>query len=194
MPATAVADDRTDEELEPSVLARCCERDPAALQAFVQRYQRPVFALLSRMLGQAPEVEDLAQETFLRAFRALPSFDLQGAARPSTWLLTIATRLALDAYRRQSRKRTLDSVDPDPVSPASPERNLEQTELRRAIARAVDALPIDQRAAFVLSEFHALSIADIARALDTLESTVKTRLFRARAKLSQALAPYRGGP
>jgi len=192
MPATAVVDNRTDEELEASVLARCRERDPAALQAFVERYQRPVFALLSRMLGQVPEVEDLAQETFLRAFRSLPSFDLQGAARPSTWLLTIATRLALDVYRRQSRTRTLGRVEAELVSPASPEQKLEQSELRRAIARAVEALPIDQRAAFVLSEFHALSIADIARALDTPESTVKTRLFRARAKLSQALANYRG--
>src|SRR5262245_52508694 len=99
MPAMAVADDRTGEELELGLLARCRERDPAALRAFVERYQRPVFALLSRMLGRVPEVEDLAQETFLRAFRALPSFDPHGTARPSTWLLTIATRLALDGYR-----------------------------------------------------------------------------------------------
>jgi RNA polymerase sigma-70 factor (ECF subfamily) len=181
-----------DEELEVGLLARCRERDPAALRAFVERYQRPVFALLSRMLGQVPEVEDFAQETFLRAFRALPSFDLQGAARPSTWLLTIATRLVLDGYRRRSRSRALGSSEPVPAPPASPEWDLEQTELRRAIARAVEALPLDQRAAFVLSEFHAWSIADIARALDTPESTVKTRLFRARAKLSKALAPYRG--
>jgi RNA polymerase sigma-70 factor (ECF subfamily) len=192
MPAMAVADDRTDEELDVGTLARCRERDPAALRAFVERYQRPVFALLSRMLGQVPEVEDLAQETFLRAFRALPSFDLQGAARPSTWLLTIATRLALDGYRRLSRKGALGRVQPESAVPASPERELEQTELRRAIARAVEALPIDQRAAFVLSEFHALSIADIARTLEAPESTVKTRLFRAREKLSRALAPYRG--
>ena len=138
------------------------------------------------------EVEDLAQETFLRAFRALPSFDPQGAARPSTWLLTIATRLALDAHRRLSRARTFEASTPEPVGPSSPERHLEQSELRQAIARAVDALPFDQRAAFVLSEFHALSIAEIASALETPESTVKTRLFRARAKLSEALAPYRG--
>jgi RNA polymerase sigma-70 factor (ECF subfamily) len=192
MPAMPVADDRTEEELEVGTLARCRERDPAALRAFVERYQRPVFALLSRLLGQVPEVEDLAQETFLRAFRALPSFDLQGSARPSTWLLTIATRLALDGFRRRSRKRALGSVEPELAAPASPERELEQAELRRAIARAVEALPIDQRAAFVLSEFHAMPIADIARALDAPEATVKTRLFRAREKLSRTLAPYRG--
>jgi RNA polymerase sigma-70 factor (ECF subfamily) len=192
MPGMAVVSDRTDEELDLSILVRCRERDPAALRAFVERYQRAVFALLSRMLGAVPEVEDLAQETFLRAFRALPSFDLHGAARPSTWLLTIATRLALDRFRRQSRDGALRHIGPQPAAP-SPEHDLEQAELRHAIARAVEALPFDQRAAFVLSEFHALSIADIARALDASESTVKTRLFRARAKLSQALAHYRRG-
>jgi RNA polymerase sigma-70 factor (ECF subfamily) len=192
MPVMAVVSDRTDEELDRSVLVRCRERDPSALRAFVERYQRTVFALLSRMLGSVPEVEDLAQETFLRAFRALPSFDLQGAARPSTWLLTIATRLVLDRFRRQSREGTLGGIESQLAPAPSPERDLEQAELRRAIARAVEALPIDQRAAFVLSEFHALSIADIARALDAPESTVKTRLFRARAKLSRALAQYRG--
>lgn len=193
MPGMAVARERTDEELAGSVLVRCRERDPVALRAFVERYQRAVFALLSRMLGPVPEVEDLAQETFLRAFRALPSFDPHGAARPSTWLLTIATRLALDRFRRQSHESTLGHSESLAATPASPERALEHSELRRAIARAVEALPIDQRAAFVLSEFHALSIADIARALDASESTVKTRLFRARARLSQALAQYRRG-
>jgi RNA polymerase sigma-70 factor (ECF subfamily) len=138
-----------------------------------------------------PEVEDLAQETFLRAFRALPSFDPVGAARASTWLLTIATRLALDRFRRRSQEGVLAHLDLSPVS-ESPERDLEQAELRRAIGRALESLPFDQRAAFVLSEFHALSIADIAKAVDAPESTVKTRLFRAREKLSRALAHYRG--
>jgi RNA polymerase sigma-70 factor (ECF subfamily) len=185
-------DDRTDEELDASLLARCRERDPSALRAFVERYERPVFALLSRMLGCVPEVEDLAQETFLRAFRALPSFDPRGAARPSTWLLTIATRLALDRFRRQSHEGALVLRESPVASSPSPERDLEQAELRRAIARALEDLPLDQRAAFVLSEFHALSIADIAKAVDAPESTVKTRLFRAREKLSRALAQYRG--
>jgi RNA polymerase sigma-70 factor (ECF subfamily) len=146
---------------------------------------------LSRMLGTVPEVEDLAQEVFLRAFRALPSFDPDGAARPSTWLLTIATRVALDRFRQRSRERTV-VVELETATSASPERDLEQAELRRAIAQALDTLPFDQRAAFVLSEFHNLSIAEIARALDTHEGTVKTRLFRARSKLSRALASYRG--
>lgn len=191
MSSMAAAQGRTDEELEASVLVRCRERDPLALRAFVERYEGAVFALLSRMLGATVEVEDLAQETFLRAWRALPGFDPHGPARPSTWLLTIATRVAVDRFRRRSREGAV-VVELEPATAGSPERDLEQLDLRRAIARALDALPFHQRAAFVLSEFHALSIAEIARALDTRESTVKTRLFRAREKLSRALAQYRG--
>src|SRR5262245_57070430 len=99
---TSSAQPRAREELDGATLARCQRRDPMAFRAFVVRYQAPVFALLSRMLGHGPLVEDLAQETFLRAFRAFPTFSLDGAAKPSTWLLTIATRLALDARKRRS--------------------------------------------------------------------------------------------
>src|SRR5450432_2604074 len=87
--------------LDAALLARCCAQDPMAFRTFVVRYERMVFALLSRMLGRGPHVEDLAQETFLRAFRAFPSFDLDNVSKPSTWLLTIATRLAIDERRRR---------------------------------------------------------------------------------------------
>src|SRR3954453_14488095 len=92
--------------LDGAGLARCRAQDPMAFRAFVVRYERMVFALLSRMLGHGPEVEDLAQETFVRAYRAFPDFDLTGAAKPSTWLLTIATRLALDARKKRKLDQT----------------------------------------------------------------------------------------
>src|SRR3954471_409523 len=92
--------------LDAAVLARCRAQDPMAFRAFVVRYERMVFALLSRMLGHGSEVEDLAQETFVRAFRAFPEFDLAGPAKPSTWLLTIATRLALDARKKKKLDQT----------------------------------------------------------------------------------------
>src|ERR1043166_8195800 len=82
--------------LDPGVISRCRAQDPMAFRAFVVRYERMVFARLSRMIGRGSEVEDLAQETFVRAFRAFPDFDPSGPAKVSTWLLTIATRLALD--------------------------------------------------------------------------------------------------
>src|SRR3954453_1203698 len=87
--------------LDGAGLARCRAQDPMACRAFVVRSERMVFALLSRMLGHGPEVEDLAQETFVRAYRAFPGFDPNGPAKVSTWLLTIATRLALDSRKRR---------------------------------------------------------------------------------------------
>jgi RNA polymerase sigma-70 factor (ECF subfamily) len=180
-------------EIERAVLARCKAGDPVAFRAFVVRYERPVFALLSRMLGVGPNVEDLAQETFLRAFRAFPSFDLDDAARPSTWLLTIATRLALDAKKR--RVLTLAAIEEAAATAggSSPEAERARAELGRAIARAASELPDDQRAAFVLAEYHDLSIAEIARALDLPENTAKTRLFRAREKMRAKLGAWRQG-
>jgi RNA polymerase sigma-70 factor (ECF subfamily) len=158
-----------------------------AFRAFVVRYERMVFALLSRMLGRGPEVEDLAQETFVRAYRAFPGFDPNGAAKPSTWLLTIATRLALDARK----KKKLDSGSIDGAEAAStgstPELSLERRQLGRAIAEAAALLPDDQRAALVLAELHGLSILEIAGVLEIPENTAKTRLFRAREKMRESL-------
>jgi RNA polymerase sigma-70 factor (ECF subfamily) len=181
--------DRTPQsELDRAVLLRCKAGDPMAFRAFVVRYEKPVFALLSRMLGRGPHVEDLAQETFLRAYRAFGGFDVDAAARPSTWLLTIATRLALD-----SRKRKVPEPikAPEPIESTTPETERKRRELGRAIANAADELPDDQRAAFVLAEFHDMSIAEIAGALDVPENTAKTRLFRAREKMRAALQAWR---
>ena len=180
-----------DGELAPELLSRCQAGEPAALRAFVGCYQRAVFALLSRTLGRHSDVEDLAQETFLRAIRALPTFHADGAARLSTWLLTIATRLALDACRKRTREQR-SSLVAEPVSASTPEHEAQRSQLRDAIALAIEELPSDQRAAFVLAEFHGFSIEDIASALETRQSTVKTRLFRAREKLSRALSHHRG--
>lgn len=178
-------------DLDRSTLDRCRASDPIAFRAFVVRYERSVFALLSRILGRGPEVEDLAQETFLRAFRALPSFDPEGSASVSTWLLTIATRLALDTKRKTATVRAhAETAATEATTDLTPERDSARAELRRAIARATAELPEDQRAAFVLAQFHGFSIAEIAAALNAPEATVKTRLFRAREKLARALEPW----
>lgn len=173
--------------LDAAVLARCCAQDPMAFRAFVVRYERMVFALLSRMLGHGPEVEDLAQEAFVRAYRAFPDFDLAGPAKPSTWLLTIATRLALDARKKKRLDQTSLDDSNESSSGSTPEIALERRELGRAIAEAAKALPDEQRAALVLAELHGLSIAEVAEALEVPENTAKTRLFRAREKMREAL-------
>jgi RNA polymerase sigma-70 factor (ECF subfamily) len=175
--------------LESAVLERCRQQDPMAFRAFVVRHERMVFALLSRMLKSGPEVEDLAQETFVRAFRAFPSFDPNGPAKASTWLLTIAVRLALDLLKK--RKLTVVEVDENIAAANTPEVTLEQRQLGDALSAAAASLPDDQRAVLVLSDVHGLSQSEIAGALEIPENTVKTRLFRAREKMRAAMSEWR---
>jgi RNA polymerase sigma-70 factor, ECF subfamily len=174
-------------ELDTSVLEGCRAGDAAALRAFVARYQGLVFAFLSRTLGAGPHVEDLAQEVFLRACRALPRFDGGGSARPSTWLLTIASRVAIDARRK--RRVPLLPLEPDVAlaAPDTPETERRRAEIGRAVARAAAALPDDQRDVFVLAEFHDLDMSEIGSILSIPEATAKTRLFRARERLRALL-------
>jgi RNA polymerase sigma-70 factor (ECF subfamily) len=175
-------------ELDRPTLERCRAQDRAAFRAFVVHYQRVVGACLSRMLGRGPHVEDLAQEVFLRAYRAMPTFEIDGSAKPSTWLLTIATRAALDVRKR--RVIPLFPLDDEAAKIAdatTPETTRARTELGRAIDQAAAKLPDDQRAVLVLVEHHGLSMTEIAAVLDVPEATVKTRLFRAREKMRAAL-------
>jgi len=170
-------------EIDAQTLSACRAGDPEALRSFVLRYERSVFALLSRSLGPGPHVEDLAQEVFLRALRALGRFDAAGSARLSTWLLTIASRLVID--ERRKRRVTTEPLDEGSIvqAMATPETESRRGELGRALSRAAGELPDDQRDVFLLTEFHGLDAKDIASVLSIPEATVKTRLFRARERL-----------
>jgi RNA polymerase sigma-70 factor (ECF subfamily) len=175
------------DELDRATLARCRLKDPEAFRAFVVRYERPVFACLSRMLGHGPHVEDLAQEVFLRAYSALPSFDPDGVAKPSTWLLTIATRAALDARKRRVIPTQSLGPENDAAHTTTPETERTRAELGRAIERALATLADDQRAAVVLAEWHGCTMGEIAEIMGVKEATVKTRLFRAREAMRATL-------
>jgi RNA polymerase sigma-70 factor (ECF subfamily) len=180
-----------EQELSRATLESCQGRDPAAFRSFVLCYQGVVFALVSRIVGPGAQVQDLAQEVFLRAYRAFPSFDLDGPALVSTWLLTIAVRLALNARKKTARGIVVPITDAAFVPDRStPETERARRELGQAIARAAAELSDDQRAAFVLAEFHGMAMADIAAALEIPEGTVKTRLFRARAHLRERLTAF----
>jgi RNA polymerase sigma-70 factor (ECF subfamily) len=178
-------------ELDELTLRRAQRGDRAAFSVLVRFYQKPVFALLSRMLvcsGRRDLVEDLAQETFVRAFRAIDGFGRDGRLRLSSWLLTIAARVALDALKR----RALPTEPLDELSDILPgarraDEALERRSLREAIARAVERLPMSYRAAFLLREVHGLEYDAIAEALEVDLGTVKSRLSRARAALRAAL-------
>ena len=180
-------------ELDEVTLRRAQRGDADASRALVERYQGPVFALLGRMLGgvRRGAVEDLAQDTFLAVFAALPRFRLDGSARLSTWILTIAARRAIDELRR--RPPAPIAVDDVAAPRERTDAPAERRQLAAAIDRALADLSPPHRAAFVLYELHGLDYQEVAQALGIDVGTVRSRLARARAALRAALAEYHHG-
>lgn len=180
-------------ELDEPTLRRAARGDAAAARALVELYQGRVFALVSRMLagrGRAT-IEDAAQDTFLHVFRRLAGFDAGGAARLSTWILTIAARRAIDELRRQ---RPALLPDLERAGEARADERAVRRELAQAIEAALRELSPELRAAFLLREYHGLEYAEIAEALDIDLGTVKSRLSRARAALRERLAEVHREP
>jgi len=178
-------------ELDDLALARARTGDATALRALIELYQDRVFALIWRMmLGRGTErTHDLAQETFVRVLRGVPQFDPRGTAKLSTWILTIATRVVLNERRRAARDR-VESDDDAIAATASNDRAdaaLDRSRLTEALTAGIAALHDDQRAVFVLREYHELEYAEIAAALEIEENTVRSRLHRARTSLRAAL-------
>jgi RNA polymerase sigma-70 factor (ECF subfamily) len=175
---------------ERDEIVRAQQGDRAACHALILRHQRAVGSLLRRMLAGSDLdalTEDLAQETFLRAFAALRRFDPDGPARLSTWLLTIATRLALQALARRRLPATAFDDDAGDAHVEADELAPDRARIGSAIAEAMKRLAPPYRAAFVLREYHGFDYAEIARSLDIDIGTVKSRLWRARAALQRAL-------
>jgi RNA polymerase sigma-70 factor, ECF subfamily len=171
--------------LDELTLRRAQRGEDRAWRELVERYQAPVHALVWRLLaGRARHrVPDLVQETFVRVLRALPSWDVAGAASLQTWILTIATRLTLN----ELRKPEMTAITGEPPSTERADAASERARIGAAIAAGVAALPDAQRAVFVLREYHELEYADIAEALGLDLGTVKSRLARARATLREGL-------
>lgn len=190
MPAAAAA--RRPDALDELTLRRAQRGDERAWRDLIERYQRPVHALVWRLLaGRARHrVEDLTQETFVRVLRALPDFDPSGAASLSTWILTIATRLTLNEMRRPE----MAELEREPIGRDRADADAERRRLGAAIAAGIAELPDAHRAVLVLREYHDLDYAEIAEALELDVGTVKSRLSRARAQLREYLTRTVGGP
>ncbi len=192
MPAAAAA--LTTAPLDELTVRRAQRGDERAWRDLVKRYQQPIHSLIWRLLaGRARHrVEDLVQETFVRVLRALPAFDLAGPATLSTWMLTIATRLALNDLRRPEH----GSIEVEPIANERTDDPVERRRLGAAIALGVAALPDAQRAVLVLREYHDLDYQEIADVLELDLGTVKSRLARARTALRDHLViamPELGG-
>jgi len=177
---------------EREIIESARDGDEDAFAALVDRYAKPVLNFAYRMLGDAAEAEDVAQDTFVRAWRHLHGFRETRAAF-STWLFQIARNAALDRIRSRTRRQTtsLNDLDVEPASAqAGPVDTADRNELGRAIASAVAELPEEQRTAFVLAEYHGQSMREIAAVMDCSEKSVENRLYRARQFLREKLRTW----
>src|SRR4051794_11276320 len=179
----------TDEEL----VARSMGGDLDSFNQLVLRWERPIYALAYRVIGREEDARDVAQETFLRAFRALKGF--KGEAKFSSWLYRITLNLCRDWVRRERRQpiaQAPEGVDLiELASEQTPSETIEdlvaRNEISEAVARAMATLPDDQRTAIVLKEYHGLTFQEIADMLDCPLSTVKTRLYQGLTVLRRQL-------
>ncbi len=170
----------TDEEL----VARSMDGDADSFNQLIKRWERPIYALAYRTIGREEEARDVCQETFLRAFRALPGF--RGQAKFSSWLYRIALNLCRDWMRRQRRTPTVQAPEDvdiaDLAAEHGPSESIEtlvgRRQLGRAVAAAMARLPEEQRTAIVLKEYHGLTFQEIAEMQGVPLSTVKTRLYQ----------------
>lgn len=190
---------RVDQQLVERTLAG----DARAFDLLVLKYRRRIERLIARMVRDAALVEDLAQETFIRAYRALHQF--RGDAQFYTWLYRIAVNTSKKALLGMKNDPLAagmalagagDNEDdetflmaPEPMAEDTPETVLAAREIARAVQDALDALPDDLRQALVLREMDGLSYEEIAAAMNSPVGTVRSRIFRAREAVSAKVRP-----
>ncbi len=186
---------------EPGIDRRLIERvqqgDRAAFDALVRKYEGKLIKLIGRYVKDQSEVLDVAQESFLKAYRALPNF--RGDSAFYTWLYRIAINTAKNHLVAQGRRppaEDIDSVTAEHYDGESnlkdygtPEHQILKDEIERTVIEAIDALPPDLRAAITLRELEGLSYEEIAEAMDCPIGTVRSRIFRAREAINERLAP-----
>jgi RNA polymerase sigma-70 factor (ECF subfamily) len=161
--------------------------DLDAFEILVRRHQPAVYRVALRMLGSEADAQDATQETFLRAWRALPRFRRDSAL--TTWLYRIVTRRCLNLIAARRPTDALQDTAPDPR--LDPVHTAEQRARLQAVTRAIAQLPGDQRAALILREFEGLSYDQVADALNTSVPAIKGRLHRARLVVLQHTRGWR---
>ena len=192
---------RTDDE---ELVARSQSGDVDSFNQLIVRWERPIYALAYRVLGREEDARDVCQDTFLRAYRALPGF--KGQAKFSSWLYRIALNLCRDWIRRQQRapvSQMPEDVDPaELMADTEPAESIEdlvaRRELSAIVAEAMKSLSDEQRTAIILKEYHGMTFQEIADMQGCPLSTVKTRLYQGLTVLrrhleSQGMTKYEGG-
>lgn len=182
-------------EQEATIIKQVLEGDVNAFEGLVKEYEKNVYNLALRMTGDPEDAADMAQDAFIKAYSSLSSF--RGDSKFSVWLFRIVSNLCLDFLRSRKRRPTVSlSVENDEGEDMefeiadesqSPETLLEQKLTREAVRRGLDSLPPEQRQILLLREIQGLSYEEIAQVLELESGTVKSRIFRARKRLSAFL-------
>jgi RNA polymerase sigma-70 factor (ECF subfamily) len=188
----------SERDVDAKLVARVQAGDKAAFDLLVLKYQRKILRLLSRMLRDQSEIEDVMQESFIKAYRALPQF--RGDSAFYTWLYRIAINTARNWMASQSRRpssssspqsedgETFDEID-NLTDNNTPESLLASREIAESVNESIQALPEELRTAIVLREIEGLSYEEIAQAMGCPIGTVRSRIFRAREAIAAKLRP-----
>jgi RNA polymerase sigma-70 factor (ECF subfamily) len=177
----AVTGDQGEAVRERELIRRAQSGDRDAFGALIRRYQRRIFALGLRFFGNADDAEDLVQDTFLRAWRNVQSFDAERPLAP--WLLRIASNRALTELETRKRRGGEELDDRIAWTGAGADDDLDRRRLEESVRREVDRLPEDQRMILLLRTMEGMRYREIADALDIPIGTVMSRLARARETL-----------
>ena len=190
----------TENEIDQALIQRVQAGEKRAFDLLVGKYQHKVTSLISRYIKDWSECQDVAQETFIRAYRALSNF--RGDSQFYTWLYKIAVNTAKNHLVSMGRRPPTDDVDAiDAVQydggarlrdTDTPEHELMRQEIERTVAATVESLPEELRMAITLREVEGLSYEEIAEAMDCPIGTVRSRIFRARDAIDQKLRPLLG--
>ncbi|MBI5329931.1 MAG: RNA polymerase sigma factor RpoE [Betaproteobacteria bacterium] len=193
----------SDREIDLQLVERIRAGDKQAYGLLVEKYRRKLMRLLSRMVRNSDDVEDIAQETFIKAYRALANF--RGDAAFYTWLYRIGVNTAKNhlvargkAMATVSDQAMDDEDEPDERLVAqdigTPESELLSKQAAMAVSEAVEALPEELRQAITLREMEGLSYEEIAVSMNCPIGTVRSRIFRAREAIALKLRPILGAP
>jgi len=190
-------DSKYSEQLDEELVLRVQRGDKSAFDYLVIKYQHRIIQLVNRYIKDPSESQDVAQEAFIKAYRALADF--RGEAAFFTWLYRIAINTAKNYLLSRSRRSAnyqIDIQDAEALENApqlqgleTPERELLNQEIIDAINASIEELPEDMRTAIVLREFEGMSYEEIAEAMDCPVGTVRSRIFRAREAIDKKLNP-----
>ena len=182
-----------DQQSDQQLVARVQKGDKRAFDLLVLKYQHKIFALISRYIRDNDEVKDVAQEAFIKAYRALPKF--RGDSAFYTWLYRIAINTAKNYLVSRNRRPPSTDIDVDDAEYfesasalkdiETPENTLYGEELKLVVEQAIKSLPEDLRTAVTLREFDGLSYEDIADVMECPVGTVRSRIFRAREAIDK---------